>query len=198
MYRVVNANPPPREERLIDQFGALVRRQDSPLALRTMTLVGGQGSVRADFAHYMIALKALDCLGIPLDPGFQIAIVNHARDGGDFLVNPPPTDLLITCFINNPPVDFADLSNSSLHYEPDIWWKKAEEAGARVICTSGASPYEIGAADFMDGPYVLLGHNLGLWETCITHGSTLVHTDYLPVLREHGHRKHVTQALACH
>lgn len=191
-------DPRPREERLTERFGALVRRQDSPLALRAITLVGGEGSVGADAAHYTIALRALDHLGIPLDPDFRITVVNYEKGGKDFLVESPPTDLLITCFINNPTPNWAMPGvNSPHHYQPGIWWRKAVEAGARVICTSGASPDEIGAQDFKDGPYVLLGHNFGLDETWIKHGSTLVHEDYLPVLKKHGHPERVSAVLGC-
>lgn len=196
LFYVYGPSPVPLEARVRERFNPLVQ-DSSPLVLRRITAVGAEGALGVDAAHYVVAMRAFAHLGIPLASDLQITSMDLMRNGRDFLRDPPASDLVITCFINNPPEENHSSENSSLHHIPGIWAKTAAQAGAKVIVTSGASPHEIGEADFESPQYVFLGFNVGLEPGSYfgKAGSVLVHRDYLPVLQRHGRSENVRSLL---
>ena len=167
---------------------------ESPsVALSRILLVGGiskdGGFSGLDQPYLRWTFLMLDETGIPLHSAFALASINLERGKRDFLTEQPPCDLLVSCFIFNPPdksvahmfmnASFGATCISPLHFKDGIWAHSAEKAGAKVVCAVGESPYEVSGHEFNRPPYILVRRSGGLGGA-----SLLLHTDYARSLLE--------------
>lgn len=155
------------------RFNPLATKDDAR-GLRHVTLLGGYSTPGLydsdDFFHLELAFHALRENKIALHDRFTIDSINLDRQRRDFLKAPPPTDLLVVCFVHNPDVSFHEAciktqhrpsGLSELHFVPGIWAKAAEKSGARAIFVNGGMT-ELSAKDFCALPYVVASESTRL------------------------------------
>lgn len=164
---------------------------DSPsVALSRILLVGGiskdGGFSGLDQPYLRWTFLMLEETGIPLHSAFALASINLERGGRDFLAEQPPCDLLVSCFIFNPPDKsaagvFMNTSSGATcisphHFKDGVWADSAEKSRAKVVCAVGEYPYEVSGHEFNRPPYIPVRRD--------NHAFLLLHTDYARSLLE--------------
>jgi hypothetical protein len=104
----------------------------------------------SDGVWLMGALHELARQGIPVDPAYEISVVNidPAFGGEDFLTTEQKADAVVTCFVFNPgdcsPHDLAQpeyrhglFALSPHHCDNDLWYESALRTGAKVVIAIG-------------------------------------------------------------
>ena len=182
-------------DQLTDFYNDIVLDRKSPLSVRSLLLVGGESGstgiidVEDGAVHLWKALALMTHKGIPFHPDITFRSLNLKQGNGDFLASPPPADLVVTCFIYNPPEEegvqtlhYPDNTRCSCisphHHVAGIWAEKAKEAGARYIVTCCNSEEEINADHFNHPPYTYLAKKRWL----DMGAELLVRQDVLPLL----------------
>lgn len=176
------------QKEIFDTCGAAPLSDSPSVALRHILLVGGDskdnGFSNTDFLYLRWTFRMLRETGIPLHSAFALASINLERRR-DFLTEQPSCDLLVSCFIYNPPKGWADdFTNSSFgtacisphHFKDNVWAQSAEKSGAKVVCAVGQYPHEISWSEFRHPPYILVRRD--------EYASLLLHTDYAHSLLE--------------
>lgn len=119
------------------------------IALKTVTLVGGysEGTFdHSDDTYLFPAVASLKEQGVPLSTQFSMSSINLDRQRRDFLVEAPPSDLLVFCFLHHPlrslaahamAAYFRPSGVSPLHFEPDIWPTTIQKTGAKAVYVIG-------------------------------------------------------------
>lgn len=147
-------------KKLRTTFGRVAANSNLP-PLRTISMVGafpGPNGLPYDHDEYRLlkTLKMLNDCDLPLDPEFEVDVVNiHAACGGrDFLKETKPADVVVLCFIFNPPVDPPHSCNkgiftiSELHHGNNVWHDSAVRVGTKIISVYGDGGSEIGPSVF--------------------------------------------------
>lgn len=154
---------------LREKFAAFCRPGTlEQLALKTICMVGAYNSPNGmpwydlDRMYLELTLRRLNDNNIAVDPEFDIEIENKdPKEGGkDFLLRTKPADLLIICYVFNPPATVAaDYSSdhgaghftiSKKHFEKTAWHDAAARINAKIISIIGNDlSSEIGPAHFM-------------------------------------------------
>jgi hypothetical protein len=127
--------------------------------LKSILLVGGvlEGGrlYREDVAKLRNAVMMARAQGATFSPETKVAIANLSRDSGgeDFLGGGMKADMILMCFLFNPPPrDEQDREGyyavSPRHHEPGIWHDSVVKAGAKALWVVGGWS-EINSDHFM-------------------------------------------------
>jgi hypothetical protein len=106
-----------------------------------------------DTGYLRRALEVLESAGGGLSRDFRVSALTldtRYNAFGDFLSGGHKADLLVYCYLYNPPSpEMADMVNrdacltSPLHFAPGIWHDRAVETGARAVFVVGGEKMEI-------------------------------------------------------
>ncbi len=116
----------------------------------------------ADYSALGISFSIASQMGVAISPEFEPEIINiYPKYGGrDFLKDGAAADMLVFCFVFNPPekdLSFfsaspgmsPNLAISPLHFEKNVWHDAAVRTGAKLLAISGGDYDEINARHFL-------------------------------------------------
>lgn len=111
-----------------------------------------------DRAYFRALLDNLESAHVSVDPDFEVEIANidPAYGGEDFLQGRYDADLVMVCFVYDPdksekPEAAGPCASSPHHFLPRVWHDSVVKTGARYLCAVSAGN-EVGAAHFsIDG-----------------------------------------------
>jgi hypothetical protein len=110
-----------------------------------------------DAAYVRDTVGKLREMNIPVAPDFEVSLFGkEAIYERDFLQNREEGDVVVFCYLPNPPKEQAEnlryddyMAVSSDHYDPDIWYETTRKTGAKIVAVVGLGDHDLSPRHFL-------------------------------------------------